>query len=472
MSRIPIRLRLTLAFALAMAMVLGIVGGFLYLRLASSLNESVDEVLEARLLELGARVAEGGADFDLGSSSGLVDPDERFAQLVDGSGVVVDGTPQVAGVELLGPGQLEQARAGVLVRSQLHEVPGVAGRARLLATAVSSPDGARVLVVGASLEDRDETAGQFLTVLGVVLPIALVLTSLLGYALATAALRPVEAMRVEASAISGSDPERRLPLPSSRDEIRRLGETLNEMLARLALALERERAFVADASHELRTPLAALQTELELALRRPRTTEELESAVRSAGAETDRLVRLAEDLLLVARADRGGLPVRPALLDVDAMLVEVAASHERPARDSGRAIETKPSAGLELRADPDRARQLLANLVDNALRHGEGTVLLSARERDGEIELHVADEGQGFPPDLLPRAFERFSRGDAARTRGGTGLGLAIVSAIATAHGGCAHARNRESGGADVWVSIPNRLNDADAPGRGGTSFG
>jgi len=472
MSRIPIRLRLTLAFALAMAVVLGIVGGFLYLRLASSLDESVDEVLEARLLELGARVAEGGADFDLGSSSGLVDPDERFAQLVDGSGVVVDGTPQVAGVELLGPGQLEQARAGVLVRSQLDEVPGVAGRARLLATAVSTPDGARVLVVGASLEDRDETAGQFLIVLGVVLPIALVLTSVLGYALATAALRPVEAMRVEASAISGSDPERRLPLPSSHDEIRRLGETLNEMLARLALALERERAFVADASHELRTPLAALQTELELALRRPRTTEELESAVRSAGAETDRLVRLAEDLLLVARADRGGLPVRPALLDVDAMLAEVAASHERPARDSGRAIETKPSAGLELRADPDRARQLLANLVDNALRHGEGTVLLSARERDGEIELHVADEGQGFPPDLLPRAFERFSRGDAARTRGGTGLGLAIVSAIATAHGGRAHARNRESGGADVWVSIPNRLNGADAPGRGRTSFG
>ncbi len=270
-------------------------------------------MLEARLLELGARVAEGGADFDLGSSSGLVDPDERFVQLVDESGDVVDGTSQVGSAELLGPGELEQARAGVLVRRQLDEVPGIAGRARLLATAVSTPEGARVLIVGASLEDRDETARQFLTVLLVVLPLALLFTSLLGYALATAALRPVEAMRVEASAISGSDPERRLPLPSSRDEIRRLGETLNEMLDRLELALERERAFVADASHELRTPLAALQTELELALRRPRTAEELESAVRSAADETDRLVGLAEDLLLVARADRGGLPVRPVL---------------------------------------------------------------------------------------------------------------------------------------------------------------
>ena len=472
MSRIPIRLRLTLAFALAMAIVLAVAGGLLYLRLASSLDESVDEVLEARLLELGARVAEGGADFDLGSSSGLVDPDERFAQLVDGSGEVVDGTPQVGSVELLGPGELEQARAGVLVRRQLDEVPGVAGRARLLATAVSTPDGARVLIVGASLEDRDETARQFLTVLLAVLPVALLLTSLLGYALATAALRPVEAMRVEASAISGSDPERRLPLPSSRDEIRRLGETLNEMLARLELALERERAFVADASHELRTPLAALQTELELALRRPRTAEELESAVRSAAAETDRLVRLAEDLLLVARGDRGRLPVRPAALDVDAVLAEVAASYERQAREAGRSIETAGAPGLELRADPARLRQTLANLVDNALRHGEGTILLSARERDGEIELHVADEGPGFPPDFLPRAFERFSRGDPARTRGGTGLGLAIVSAIATAHGGRAHARNLERGGADVWVSIPKRLNGADAPERRRTSLG
>ncbi len=154
------------------------------------------------------------------------------------------------------------------------------------------------------------------------------------------------------------------------------------------------------------------------------------------------------------------------------MLAEVAASYERQAREVGRSIETVATPGLECRADPARVRQAVANLVDNALRHGEGTVRLSARERDGEIELHVADEGPGFPPDFLPLAFERFSRGDAARTRGGTGLGLAIVSAIATAHGGRAHARNRESGGADVWVSVPKRLNGADAPERRRTSLG
>jgi heavy metal sensor kinase len=465
-SRIPVRLRLTLAFAFAMAIVLAATGAFLYVRLGASLDESVDEVLEARLLELGTRVAEGDADFDLGGATGLVDQDERFAQLVDESGAVVDGTSQIGDARLLGSDDLARARRGAAVRLQLDDVPGISGRARLLATSVSSPVGPRVLIVGASLEDRDETVRQFLAVLALVGPVALLLTSLLGYALATAALRPVESMRVEAAAISGSEPERRLPLPSAHDEIRRLGETLNEMLDRLEIALERERAFVAEAGHELRTPLAALKTELELALRRPRAPDELEHAVRSAAEETDRLVQLAEGLLLTARADRGKLPLRPALLDVGLVLADVAGRFEGAAREAGRPLERSAPPGLELRADPIRLGQALGNLVDNALRHGGGTVRLSARERDGTIELHVADEGPGFPPELLPRAFERFSRRDEARPRGGTGLGLAIVAAVATAHGGSAHARNRESGGADVWVSISKGLNDGDAPGR------
>ena len=466
MSRVPIRLRLTLAFALAMALVLATTGAFLYVRLGSSLDESVDEVLEARLVELGARVAEGGADLDLGGATGLVDQDERFAQLVDESGAVVDGTSRVDDARLLDTDELTRAWGGVAVRSQRDDVPGVAGRARLLATAVSSPEGPRVLIVGASLEDRDETVREFLAVLALVGPIALLLTSLLGYALATAALRPVESMRVEAAAISGSEPARRLPLPSSHDEIRRLGETLNEMLDRLELALERERALVADASHELRTPLAALKTELELALRRPRAPDELEHAVRSAAEETDRLVRLAADLLFVARADHGKLPVQPVLLDVAALLADVAARFERPAREAGLMLEHSSPQGLELRADPIRLGEALGNLVDNALRHGGGTVRVFARDIGGSIELHVADEGPGFPPEFLPRAFERFSRADEARPRGGTGLGLAIVESVATAHGGSAHARNRESGGADAWLSIPKRLNDGDAPER------
>jgi two-component system, OmpR family, sensor kinase len=241
----------------------------------------------------------------------------------------------------------------------------------------------------------------------------------------------------------------------------RLGETLNEMLDRLDAGLERERRFVADASHELRTPLAILKTELEVALRQPRSPEELRDSIGSAAEETDRLVRLAEDLLLVARSDQGALSVHVEEFAVDELLAEVAGRFRNGA-SAGRTIEVGPAPAIVMDGDRARLVQALANLVDNAFRHGRGTVRLRAEERDGVVDLHVTDEG-GFDPAFLPRAFERFTRADDARAGDGTGLGLAIVEVIAQAHGGSAHAANVDGGGADVWLSVPKRLNGADA---------
>ncbi|MDP9491894.1 MAG: ATP-binding protein, partial [Actinomycetota bacterium] len=237
--------------------------------------------------------------------------------------------------------------------------------------------------------------------------------------------------------------------------IGRLSETLNAMLERLEHAIERERSFVADASHELRTPLALLKAELELALRKPRTATELEQALQSAAVETDRLVRLAEDLLVLAQADDGRLPLRRDTVEAGDLLGAVREAFRSRAENAGRTIEADSSDGVALGADRVRLEQALGNLVDNALRHGTGTVRLSAVERDGLVELHVADEGAGFPTDFLPHAFERFGRADEARTSGGAGLGLALAAAIAEAHGGSAHAANRGGRGADVWLSIP-----------------
>ena len=309
--------------------------------------------------------------------------------------------------------------------------------------------------MGASLEDRDETLRGFLVVLLLVGPTALLLTSLLGYALATSALRPVEAMRIEAAAISGSDPGRQLPLPQSHDEIYRLGQTLNAMLARLDAALERERGFVADAGHELRTPLALLKAELELALRHPRTAPELEAAIHSAAEETDRLVGLADDLLLLARSDQRQLSLRHERLRVEDLLARVAHRLRRRAEAAGRTIEIDVPDELAIGADPRRLEQAVGNLVENALTHAQGSVRLTAVAHDTTVELHVRDEGAGFPPAFLPRAFDRFTRADDARSGDGTGLGLTIAEAIAEAHGGSAHARNLERGGADVWLSLP-----------------
>jgi heavy metal sensor kinase len=454
MTGLPIRLRLTLAFALAMAVVLAATGAFLYLRLGASLDETVDEALQARTAELVPLVGQGRSDLALATRADLADPGERFVQVLDQEGTIAAATRVVGRRPLLTGDRLARAVSGDLKRVELDDLSAVPDRARILVTTVDTPRGKRLLLVGASLQDRDETVRTFLIELSLAGPVALLLVSLLGYALATAALRPVESMRREAEAISASEPGRRLPLPTSRDEIRLLGETLNEMLERLESALERERDFVADASHELRTPLTLLKAELELALRQPRSQAELERALRSAAEEADRLGVLADDLLLLARADRGRLPLRREPVRAQELLTRVAARFSGPAQPTGQAITVETPDGLVLTADPLRLEQALRNLVENAARHGRGPVHLSAVEHDSTIELHVLDEGGGFPPEFLPLAFDRFSRADEARSGEGAGLGLPIAAAIATAHGGSIHAANRAEGGADVWIAI------------------
>ena len=210
---------------------------------------------------------------------------------------------------------------------------------------------------------------------------------------------------------------------------------------------------MADASHELRTPLALLRTELELALRRPRAQQELEAALRSAFDETVRLSRLADDLLLIARAEQGSLPIRRREVDAETLLTGIASRFRPRAASLGRTVSTSETDAV-VAADSDRLDQALSNLVENALAYGEGDVRLFATRRNGIVELHVADAGPGFPPAFLDRAFDRFSRADEARGRGGAGLGLSIVGLIAEAHGGKAVAANR-SDGADVWLELP-----------------
>ena len=221
--------------------------------------------------------------------------------------------------------------------------------------------------------------------------------------------------------------------------------------------MTRERRLLSDASHELRTPLSVLRTEVQLALRGERDAHELRAALESVGQETERLTRLADDLLVLARSDQGRLPIRSEPLDAYELLDAAAHRAQAAASAAGRRIVAQhhEDDGAVALADPDRAAQALDNLVANALAYGRGEVRLSARAVAGRVELHVADHGDGFSPQLLEHAFDRFSRGDPGRSGEGTGLGLAIVAAIARAHGGGAGASNLSSGGADVWISLP-----------------
>src|SRR6266508_1393506 len=184
-----------------------------------------------------------------------------------------------------------------------------------------------------------------------------------GWVVAGAALRPVERMRIQAAAISASEPGRRLPPAGTGDEVARLGETLNEMLDRLEQALQRERRFVDEANHELRTPLSNLRIELDLALRRARSSEELEAALRSAADEAERLARLAEDLLVLARADRGRVPVRREEVDLAELVGGEVDAFAARARQADISIEARVPDGLRSSVDPLRMRQAVGNLL-------------------------------------------------------------------------------------------------------------
>jgi two-component system, OmpR family, sensor kinase len=430
-----VRIRLTLAFTAVMAVVLLGVGLFVYARVSSDLEEALEQSLRTR-----------------GGGEALVESDESLAQVIGPGGEVVRATRGAGREPLLRGEELERARSGP-VFSDRDSVAGFDEHVRLLGRPAA--DGS-VLVVGASLEDREETLASLRAVLLVGGPVALLLAALAGYGLASAALRPVDAMRREAADISRLGDGTRLSVPPGGDELAELGGTLNEMLERLERSAERERGFVASASHELRTPLALLRAELELALREGRSPEELRAAVASAAAESDRLAQLADDLLVLARADEGRLPVRPEPLDAAELLASTARRFEARAGEAGRELRVELGDGLALRADRLRVEQALANLVDNALRHGEGTVELGAERAGDRVRLHVRDRGPGLDPSLDGHAFERFTRGDRARSRGGTGLGLAIVEAVAVSHGGRAGAEARDRGGVDVWFELPS----------------
>lgn len=462
MSRVPIRLRVLAAFALAMALVLTGVGLYLYSSLGDDLAGALDGDLRLRAKDLSVVVSEPGALRAEGGGR-LVERGESFAQLLSARGQVIEASPTLGRVSLL---SAEQARAS-LHGAHFYDrpsVPGLNERARLLATPVRRRGAPAVLVVGATLENRAEALRSLRTKLLIAGPIALLLAVGLGYLLAGSGLRAVEEMRRRAATISSERAGERLPVPPTGDELQRLGETLNEMLGRLEAALERERGFLAEAGHELRTPLALLRAELDFATHHAADEAELRATVRAASEETDRLVQLAGDLLLIASSDQGAMALRTEPIAVPELLQSVRNRFAWRAEEASRELSATAPAGLFLAGDRLRLEQALGNLVENALRHGDGAVAIEGHVDAGAVELHVRDHGPGFAEAFLPRAFQRFSVGEDGRG-GGAGLGLAIVEAIAEAHGGRAVAANAPSGGAEVWMRLPNQASDVRSAG-------
>jgi two-component system, OmpR family, sensor kinase len=446
MMRLPLRVRVTLASAVSIAVILGALSFFVYTRLQAELVRATDAGLRARaeaVASVTGRHDSAGFDAPDSAAGGLTQILTPAGRLKMSSG------PRAP---ILSAAALRTIREG-----EFMSLPAARGRPALRAFVLPVTEGQHLfVVVGSSMAQVSHTLASLRLLLMTAGPAALAVACLAAWLLAGAALRPVERMRREADAISVSGPGQRLPVPGANDEVARLGRTLNSLLSRLQDAADREQRLLDDASHELRTPLSILKAELDLTLSREREPEELEAALRSASEETDRLARLAEDLLVLSRARAGGLAIHRMSTPVRDLLDRACAGHQTRAGDRGARIEWLAPA-VEIPADPMRLRQALDNLLDNAIRHGPeaGGLIRVEAAVSGEVATIVTENsGPGFACDVLPRAFEPFVWGgyDGAPAHG-AGLGLAIVQAVAQAHGGTATAEN-VPGGARVTMTL------------------
>jgi signal transduction histidine kinase len=459
MSRLPIRWKITLAFAIALTAVLGAAGVFLYAQLSSDVDVAIERDLRLRADQLSGMLMRSSPSELTTTHSEDLEPDETIAHILTPDGEVVAAS-SYADVQLLTPEQLQVAAEHELFVDRQGDAM-IDESLRIFATPVHAQGKTYIVAVTDSLDERAQTLASILGVEVVGLSAALLASCGVAYLVAGLALRPVEALRQRAAAISGDDlaDGERAPLPVSpvADEIGRLGRTLNDMLDRIGRAqaaqrdvFEQQRRFLADASHQLRTPLAIIKAEVELAQSEATKGDDLRATMASIGEETDRLSGLTEELLLLAAADEQRLSLNREPVKVRDLLTEAAERGRGRAQQDGRTIMVQ-SDDTVITADRQRLEYALSNLMDNALSHGAGNVELIARRVGDAIEFNVRDHGAGFPDSYLAHPFERFA--PPVSTGRGYGLGLAIVQAIAEAHGGVVRLTN--DAGASVTLSLP-----------------
>jgi heavy metal sensor kinase len=463
MRPLSVRRRLTIWYSLILLAILVLVGGLSYsllrTRLLQDLDTSLLTVAQAiqrtspPVVDAGPGPLEQWMREVLGNE--LYD---TFFQLLDPEGQPGPRSPQPQNDQL--PLSLEARRNAIAGKSTFETVNlAPRGLTRLLTIPVLREGKVVQLVqVGLPLERTRQTLTRYLQTLLLVIPAGVALAAVGGAAIARAALKPVDAMSATARRITAEDLAQRVPRRGSGDELDRLADTLNAMLGRLEATFAQLRRFAADAAHELRTPLAALKGSMEVALRSPRSAEEYRRVIASSLEDAERLIRVAEDLLLLSRAT-AGLEGPRQLVNLEPLLLEVLDLGLRLAQGAGVTVRMKEMTPLAVRADEGALRRAVLNLVENAIKYtpAGGAVELSLTRADGAAAITVADTGIGLDPADTERIFEPFVRLDAARARetGGSGLGLALARSIAVAHGGDISVQSAPGSGSRFTMRLP-----------------
>jgi heavy metal sensor kinase len=462
MSKIPIRWRLTIWYAALLATSLFLFGVSFYFVARHEIYDTFNEQLRGQAaLEMAAILVDGNHISIEPNALTSFEDDDQFVRLYGSDGEVQVDTSASLGGAPIESSNVESALNGTTSKTWFDSDGGKFG-------VITSPikngnEVVGVLQTGVSRQDADDLLRILAIALAVAAPLTLLLAIGGGYALAGRALEPVATITAMAARIGADDLHARLALGLPDDELGRLANTFDAMLGRIDSAFERQRRFTADAAHELRTPLSLLKSQVDLALSRPRTTEEYQDALRAIESDLGRMTGLVSTLLSLARTDNGKLTLDLAEVDL-AMIVRPVLEQYRPLAAEAQITLIDESKTSVLEADEDLLIQIFVNLLDNALAHtpAGGTIKVGCDTRSTGVRIWVEDNGIGISAEHRQHVFEPFYRVDAGRSRdrGGAGLGLAICKAIVEAHGGDISIMSQIDRGTQFEIVLPKNHNE------------
>jgi len=463
MRPIALRSKLTLFYTSVLALFIVAIAIAYYHTLRYHLNSSITEELLER--SAGIRGYIRISNDDAGLTYDETDPDELFfvetatrlfqiQRIRDGEIKVQSPAMRALGLRFT-PSEI----AGLLAGPALHDIETEHGTIRLVGTVLPSDgEGTWLMLVGSSMQPLDNALASFLHTLAIVLPISLVAAGYLGWLMAGRALRPLKVAAKAAENITTTQLGR-LPVRGANDELDSLSEAFNRTFARLEGAIGEMKQFTASIAHELRTPLTVLRGEAELALMQSRNDEEYRQVLSSQLEEFDKLIRMINQTLTLARAESSEIRLVPTTVNLSMLIEEMSADLQTLARAKAIRLDCELEQGVLVMGDAGWLERMALNLMDNAIKFTQSEGCVSIRTRRGLdfAALEVSDTGSGIAPEAMPHIFDRFFRADPSRSRDqeGAGLGLTLVDWIVRQHHGFIHVENRECGGAMFTVRLP-----------------
>ncbi len=466
---LPIKSRLTIWYIVLLAIILVAWSTFLLIRLKADLYAGIDQALDVRAAQISLSTkGPGEGEFQDISESSLaqITKGEYVAQLLSANGMVLEASGDVPSKKPMIPAAtISRILNGHHIRDTVT-LGKDSERFRVLAVELLKTSNPEIIVVGTSTEDVDNSIDRLLVLLLISVPAALVLAGIGGWLLARKALLPVVQITSKAAEIGVSQLDERIEVPIKTDELGKLAVTLNRMLDRLQHGVEEKRRFIADASHEMRTPLAIMRSEIDVSLSLDNLQPEAIETLKSTRDEVDRMSRIVENMLTLARIDEGRLPLLKKPVDIADLARTVAQNMGSLADAKNMSVEVTGESEFVI-ADPEYLEQVIVNLVENAVKYSQpgGSVTLSVWQSEGEAGITVSDNGPGIPEELLGKVFERFFRVDTSRSRtlGGSGLGLSISEDIIKAHSGRIWATSELGHGSTFTIALRQMPGDTGA---------